>query len=31
MVQLNPTPVIEAQEEERLWSLGVLGVDSPRA
>ena len=28
---VNPTPVIEAQEEERLWSLGVLGVESPKA
>ena len=22
---VNPTPVIEALEEEQLWSLGVLG------
>ena len=25
------TPVFEMVEEERLWSLGVLGVDSPKA
>ena len=28
---VNPTPVIEALEEEQLWSLGVLGIDSPKA
>jgi len=28
---VSPTPVIEAVEEERLWSVGALGVDSPEA